>query len=153
MQDIVNTMLNTCTYPLYWKQSQIRPIPKTKCPSKLSDFRPISLLFHLGKVAEDIILKKMSSVLQGIQPTQYAFRKGMGVGTTDALIKVVDEISSINDKKKSGQILCIDFSKAFDRLQPNLLKDKMISLNMNTNLCKLIGSFLSHRKQSVKLAN
>ena len=55
--DIINTMLETNQYPSEWKKAEVRPLKKVKNPTKLSDYRPISLLYHIGKVAEDFILQ------------------------------------------------------------------------------------------------
>ena len=56
IHDIINTMLADGVYPDLWKQAQIVPIPKTKPPDKCKDFRPISLLYHLGKIAEQAVV-------------------------------------------------------------------------------------------------
>ena len=48
LTDIINCMLRTNEFPMKWKRSQIRPLPKVSCPTKCKDYRPVSLLFHLG---------------------------------------------------------------------------------------------------------
>ena len=58
LHNIINTMLADCEYPDLWKRAQITPAPKVRQPNMLKDFRPISLLFHLGKVAEQVIVNK-----------------------------------------------------------------------------------------------
>jgi hypothetical protein len=77
----------------------------------------------------------------------------MGLGTTDALITVIENIADVIDKKNSGQIVCLDFSKAFDKLQPSILLNKLASLEVNKNICNIINSFLSDRTQLVKMNN
>ena len=48
--------------------------------------RPIPLLFHSGKLAEEVIIRKMGHKLDAvIQPSQYAYKDG--VSTTDALFQ------------------------------------------------------------------
>ena len=42
-------------------------------------------------------------------------------------------------------------SKAFDRLDPNILKHKLIDLGVNPGLIALIDNFLSQRQCKVKL--
>ena len=56
IHDIINTMLANGVYPDLWKQALIVPIPKTKLPDKCKDFRPISLLYHLRKIAEQAVV-------------------------------------------------------------------------------------------------
>ena len=48
------------------------------------------------------------------------------------------------------QMAGVDFSKAFDRLQPPILIDKMRQLGFNESLTKLVANFLQDRKQYVK---
>jgi hypothetical protein len=43
----------------------------------------------------------------------------------------------------------LDFSKAFDRLQPNILVHKLLKAEMNTHIVELIHNFLSNRRQCV----
>ena len=47
----------------------------------------------------------------------------------------------------------LDFSEAFDRLQPALVIEKMISYGFNTKIVSLVSSFLNGRKQCVKFSN
>ena len=54
-------------------------------------------------------------------PTQYAYRPN--VSTTDALLQYIDDYTTFLDKQKVKfvQGACLDFSKAFDRLQPSVV--------------------------------
>ena len=83
------------------------------------------MLFHLGKLAEQIIIDKMRETIDTVvSPHQYAYRSG--VSTNDALLQFVDDITQELDKpaNKFIQTACLDFSKAFDRLQfPQLIKN------------------------------
>ena len=53
---MINTMLSEDEYPNPWKMAQTVPIPKVKQPSISKKFRPVSLIFHLEKVAEQVSL-------------------------------------------------------------------------------------------------
>ena len=62
-------------------------------PSQYKDFRPISLLFHLGKLAEDIVLNKMRNTLSNIiDPSQFAYQNT--IGTVDVLIQLLHDYTS-----------------------------------------------------------
>ena len=126
LQDIINTMLTTSEFPCKWKRAQIKPVPKISSPTQYKDYRPISLLFHLGKLSEDVIINKMKSKLSElVDSNQYAYQPK--IGTVDALIQLLDDFSENLDKAKTKfvQLAGVEFSKAFDRLQPNLLVNKM----------------------------
>ena len=151
LQDIINTMLSSLQFPDKWKRAQISPIPKTPHPSKLKDYRPISLLFHLGKLAEDIIIEKLRHKLQLIiEPSQYAYQ--CKLGTVDALIQLLDDYTHYLDQPdtKYVQSASLDFSKAFDKLQPAILLRKMEDYGFNPNVVLLIQDFLTRRTQCVK---
>jgi hypothetical protein len=154
MQDIINCMLATGLYPDKWKQAQVSPLPKVTTPTTFKQYRPISLLFHLGKLAEGVIIDKMSKTIDSlIEPTQFAYRPKLG--TTDAILQLIDDYASELDKPsvKFIQSACLDFSKAFDRLQPSVVLDKMSDYGFNSNTIKLVGDFLTNRQQCVKFCN
>lgn len=54
-------------------------------------------------------------------------------------------------KNKYVQMACLDFSKAFDRLQPTFALEKMRQCSVNENILDIISDFLKHRKQCVKI--
>ena len=149
--DIVNCMIKTGQYPDRWKRAQVSPLPKVSTPTEYKHYRPISLLYHLGKISEQVIINKMRSTIDDvISPNQYAYKPG--VSATDALLQYVDDITKMldNPSVKYVQSACLDFSKAFDRLQPALVIDKMIGLGFNRNIVNLVSSFLSNRFQCVR---
>lgn len=151
IQHIVNTMPSTGEFPNLWKQAEVTPLPKTAKPTSYKDFRPISLLYHLSKVAEQVIINKLKPGLNDIiKSDQYAYQPK--IGTVDALLQLVDDITSSIDGfgVKYVQLASIDFSKAFDRLQPQIVIDKMMKYGFNSNIVSIIFNFLSGRKQCVR---
>ena len=89
LTDIINTMFKQQKYPDVWKYAEVIPVPKLKSPSQCKEFRPISLLFHCGKVAEKLFAKEYKkSVLPKISSAQYAYQPGLG--TTDAIIYTLE---------------------------------------------------------------
>jgi hypothetical protein len=144
-------MLATGQYPNKWKRAQVIPIPKLRSPSTYKDYRPISLLFHLGKLAEDVIISKMCHTIDSvIEKVQYAYRSKLG--TTDAILQLVDDFVEELDKPsvKFMQSACLDFSKAFDRLQSAVLLSKMSDYGFSNIIIQLVGDFLDNRMQCVK---
>ena len=125
IHDIINTMLADGEYPDLWKQAQIVPIPKTKQPDQCKDFRPISLLYHLGKIAEQAVVNKLRGPLKDvIASNQYAYRPKLS--TTDAILQLLDDATAnlYLIESKYVQLACVNFSKAFDRLQPSIVLQK-----------------------------
>jgi hypothetical protein len=84
-----------------------------------------------------------------ITSCQFAYRRGLS--TVDALVNAIDDWTSglDNINNKFIQSAMLDFSKAFDRLQPAVLIQKLHSLNINSSIISVIDSFLSDRVQCV----
>ena len=104
-------------------------------PTTYKDYCPISLLYHLSEVAEQVIINKLKPSLNDIITSdQYAYQPK--IGTVDALLQLVDDIPSTIDGfgVKYVQLASIDFSNAFDRLQPQIVIDKMIKNGFNSNI-------------------
>ena len=59
--DIINTMIETSISSHQWKTARVVPIPKVNYPSDTTDYRPISILAALSKIAERLILKQFPS--------------------------------------------------------------------------------------------
>ena len=116
-------------------RAQITPIPNVPTPKLCKDFRPVSLLFHLGKLCEQVIVNKLKSSIQTvISPTQYAYRPKLG--TTDAILQLLDDLTADLDSPEHNyvQLACLDFSKAFDKLQPNIVIQKMKDYGINCDI-------------------
>ena len=64
--NIINNCFSCGIYPDIWKYAEIFPLEKCKFGKKDSDFRPISLLWHLGKILEKAIMHFLC--LQFYQP-------------------------------------------------------------------------------------
>ena len=146
---IVNNILSSGHYPSRWKTAEIKPLNKIPNPVKYKDMRPISLLYHLGKVVEKVISRHLKAELPTLSH-QYAYTRALS--TTDALVKFVsDTVTALDDKTVvANQALMLDFSKAFDRMCPKLAIQKMLAMNVNTRIIQLVRSFLSGRSQCVR---
>ena len=152
---IYNLCLSKNIFPTIFKQAKVIPIFK-KCGniSDPNNYRPISVLPILSKPIEKHITKyTMQHFLKHdlLHPSQSGFRPNHSCHT--ALIKLVDQWLENIDKNKYTGVLLVDFAKAFDVIDRNLLIKKLNLYNINTNHLELIKSFLSNRQQSVYYNN
>ena len=152
------TIINSCFkcgyFPDIWKCAEIVPIEKKKSVDTESDFRPISLLWHLGKIIEKAVMHfYVQFVLPTIDGNQYAYQKGRG--TVDAIIAAIDNWTQLLDEPKSKYLTVafLDMSKAFDKMDRGKLIDMLTRKGINYNLVQIINSFLTHRYQSVRIGN
>ena len=147
-----NASLNNGIVPRIWKESNITPIPKIKLPMSEGDIRPISLTSCLSKTLEDFVVSwMMDDVRENIDLNQFGCLKG--TSTTYCLLDMVHTwITHVDIPSKHLRICFLDFSKAFDRIGYNVLITKLINIGVRRSLIAWIISFLSNRRQRVKLA-
>ena len=84
-----------------------------------------------------------------LSDSQYGFVKGKG--TADELNKITDIIYSHLDKSKSLIISFLDLAKAFDTVNHKILIGKLERYGIRGKILELMNSYLSNRKQIVKL--
>lgn len=86
-----------------------------------------------------------------LDPLQFAYRQGRS--TDDAINSITHlTLKHLEDPKAYARLLFIDFSSAFNTLQPHLLLQKMIQMNVNPFI-KWFYSFLTDRTQNVRINN
>ena len=154
LTDIINAVFLQQTYPAKYKLSEVIPIPKNNSPLTYKDYRPISLLWHCGKIIEHFFLLKLKpQLLPKLINDQFAYQENKS--TTDAIIAALDDWSSIIDKKSNAgvEVLFEDFSKAFDMMLPGLLHQALVNMDISPTLIRIADSFLSERMQTVKVGD
>lgn len=82
-----------------------------------------------------------------LYPLQYGFRQGCS--TTSAVVELVDYVIKQIEAKKIVGGLFIDLKKAFDTLNHNILLKKLEYCGVRGLPNRLIGSYLTNRKQFV----
>lgn len=148
---IFNMSLSQSKYPLLWKRSKLIPVPKSKHPSSVSDFRPVALTSIISKCYEKLILSRIRLLLPSTLD-RYQFGYKEGFSTVDALCTTIHEICSHLDKKSSNAVRCmfLDFSSAFNTISPVRLVQKMLyDYRLPASICKLIFDFMINRTQYV----
>ena len=151
---IFNASIMTGTYPQLWKMALVRPLPKTKSPTVPSDFRPISILPCLSKALEHIVHRQLTDYLHThnlLDENQSGFRKGFS--TCTALLKVTEDIREAMDRSELTALVLLDFSKAFDTVDLDLLLTKLKTLHLSESCLTWFNSYLRNRQQSVSVQN
>ena len=145
--------LNTSFVPQAWKTATIVPVPKTAQAKVPNDFRPIALTPLLSKCMERVVSKELSlQTVKSMDPMQFAYRASRGV--EDATLTLLDKIySHLNKPKTYVRVLFMDFSSAFNTVQPHLLLRRLCDLNVSSNLILWIREFLRERPQRVCIDN
>ena len=151
---IYNSSLRQGNVPRIWRAAYVSPLPKKKPPEHIeTDLRPISLTAVLCKQMEEFVVKWVWDIVQDrVDPNQYGSIKKSS--TTHALVDLLHQCYTSTDASKQyARILLLDFSKAFDLINHDILLQKLASFGLPNILMKWIASFLTERTQKVKLCN
>ena len=149
---IYNSSVRQSYVPPSWKQADILPIPKVpQVTSLVKHLRPIALTPVLSKVLESFVVSWMRRATVHSE-TQFGDIKDSS--TTLALITMLHHaLQRLERKNTYARILLIDFSKAFDHIDHNILLNKRKTNGVPQICVEWQKAFLTSRTQRVKLAN
>lgn len=151
-QPVFQLSIDTHTVPIAWKTSHIKPLPKIQSPKEHKDYRPIALTSVIVKALERLLLKHLQVICTNDKLDSFQFAYKTGCGTEDAVATLVHIITKHLDKPHNYvRALFLDYSSAFNTIQPNILLFKMYHLKVNPYLIHWYASFLTNRVQLVKV--
>jgi len=147
---IFNASIREGYFPPIWKSAEVVPVPKTHPSTSVQDhLRPISRRPTLSKVFESIVGQWFLSVLEpSLDNFQFGCRKRRS--TVHALTAILHTWMSSLDSGDSVRTVFVDFRKAFDLVNHNILFSKLVKLNIPHFLLRWFGSYLSGRQQRVR---
>lgn len=149
---IYNLSFLSGIFPNYLKLSRIIPLYKSDSPHELSNYRPISLLSPFSKILEKLMYKRLLSFINKhniLYKYQFGFRKSHS--TTLALIEITDNLLTAIDNGLYTCGIFIDFSKAFDTINHDILLSKLNHYGVRGNSLNWFKSYLNNRLQFVDL--
>ena len=109
-----------------WNTAKVTPTFKSRDPTDVTNYRPISVLPILSKIAERHVHNALYSFLcenDLIYIRQSCFRSKHSTET--ALIKTVDHLLFNLDKDRVSGMVLVDYRKAFDMIDHSLLLKKL----------------------------
>ena len=96
---------------------------------KTSNYRPISLLSNINKIFGKIVYKRVYNFIDSkalLYKHQYGFRNKHS--TSHALINITENIRKALDNDNFACGIFVDFQKAFDTVNHNILLENWITL-------------------------
>ena len=108
--------IESSTVPSDWNEGSIVLLHKKGDIKDINNYRPISLLCHIGKLFSKIILSRLEETLDFNQSREQAgFRKGFS--TTDHLQVLTQLMEKTNEYEVPMCLAFIDYEKAFDSVE------------------------------------
>ena len=86
-----------------------------------------------------------------IRPSQFGFR--VGANTTDAVLEFIDGVYTSFNKHVSTMTIFLDFSKAFDTVNHDILVSKLACCGLRGMAGDWFGSYLRDRRQYVEVGD
>lgn len=150
--DLFNKSLVEGVFPTAFKQALVVPVFKSGDVTSMSSYRPISLINSIAKIFEVFLKGKLNDHLLSqnvLSVNQYGFLQNKG--TDLAIEKHITSIVNSTDDSKYTMSVYLDFQKAFDVIDVDILIRKLSSYGVKGQVLKLFKSFCKDRKQAVKI--
>ena len=149
---IINQSLITGIFPNSLKTAIVTPIYKGKNTDAhvFGNYRPISLLPTISKIIEKVVHSQLYKYMVDnslFTSSQYGFRKNHS--TEFATMEFVDQTMNAIDKQQIPVAILIDFSKAFDTLDHNILLGKLNYYGIQGVALSWFKNYLTGRTQYV----
>lgn len=147
---IFNESLSTGVFPSCWKESYITTLFKSGSRKNAVNYRGVAILPSIAKVFESIVCKVLTlEMRQHISEFQHGFISGRS--TSSNLVIFTNYVRNVMESGFQVDCIYTDFSKAFDRVQHDVLIAKLSKLGIHSTLLKWLSSYLTGRTQRVKI--
>lgn len=144
--------LATGEIPSDWSRAFVCPIYKKGDVSDPANYRPISLTCILCKTLEHIVASALSSHFNSnniLYDLQHGFRERRSCETQ--LLELTDFLVNNISKGKQTDLILLDFSKAFDKVNHLKLLHTLQEHGVSPQILNWTRSFLIGRSQTVLL--
>ena len=151
---LFNTLLNKGYFPAMWTEGYIVPIHKKGNVNNVDYYRGITLLSILGKLFTRILNTRLTEWAETYYvyiEAQAGFRAGMG--TADNIFVLHGLITHLINQGKKLFCAFVDFKKAFDFINRDIIWYKLIKLGVRGKILNVIRSMYENVKSRVKYNN
>lgn len=142
--------MKTGVVPQFYRKAFVFTLHKKGSKAYAINYRPVSLTSHIVKIYERIIRKVMVKYIEDnniLSNKQHGFRSGRR-----CLTQMLDHFDTIMEgflEGKDTDSIYLDYAKAFDKVDHQLLINKLKIYGFSDQLIQWIRSFLGDRTQSV----
>lgn len=149
--ELFNQCRDIYKIPKLWSKAKVIALLKPgKDPDSPQSYRPISLLCHLFKLYERLILHRITSAVdQKLIPQQAGFRPGKSC--TSQILNLTEHIEDGYENKLITGLALVDLSSAYDTVNHRMLLAKLYDTLKDHRFVKIIQSLLQNRRFYVTL--
>ena len=132
--------------PKVWRKAKTIAILKPgKNPQEPKNFRPISLLGHIYKLLERMILNRRLSIIdEKLIPEQAGFRPGRSC--TSQILKLTQHTEEDFEKGMVTGAIFVDLSAAYNTINHRKLLHKLLEIAKDSSLTKFTQTMLSNQR-------
>ena len=149
---LFNKSINEGTFRDIMKLAKIIPIHKNGSFFSVTNYRPISLLPIFSKIFEKLMYSRLLDFIKKhniLSPNQFGFQKSKS--TELAVNSIVNNIINSFEVKESAYCIFLDFAKAFDTVNHEILIKKLEYYGIRGTPLKWFKSYLSGRQQFTEI--
>ena len=149
---IINTSFQEGVFPTQLKSARVIPVFKEGSKCDVENYRPISLLSSFSKIYEKLMYNRIIAFLElnnSLHENQYGFRSGRSC--EHALLTAQKTLLDSLSNHQVSLLLLIDFSKAFDMVDHNILLKKLQNYGIRGIALTWLKSYLENRTQFVTI--
>ena len=148
---IINESISQRSFPDKWALGLVTPIPKGGDPYDPNNWRPITILPIPSKIMERALHYQIINYFENnnyLHHNQHGFRKN--VSTATAIFRLTMDLFEAFDSGLSSSCVFVDYRKAFETLDHDLLLLKLRKYGFGEKSVELLSSYLRNRRHIVK---
>ncbi|CAM4529159.1 unnamed protein product [Caretta caretta] len=147
---VCNLSFKSATVLSDWKIANVTPIFKKGSRGDPGNYRPVSLMSVPGKLVETIVKNKIGRHIEKhklLCKSQHGFCKGRSCLTN--LLEFLEGVNKHVNKGDPGDIVYLDFQKAFDKVPHQRLLCKLNCHGIRGKILSWTENWLKDREQRV----
>lgn len=149
---LINIIFRTGVVPSGFKKSIVTPIFKDKDKTKITNFRPISVISNFAKVFEKCLRDRLSGWLLSnniLSKNQFGFCNGLS--TSDAIYELTKNVTNNLDSGNKCLAVFLDLAKAFDTVPHDSLLNVLNIYGVRGAVLRVFQNYLCDRSQIVRI--